>query len=44
LIGEGCLMNGLQIVLMIIGVNACVLGVAFFAVFQFNKAVSQSGR
>jgi len=37
-------MNGLQIVLMIIGVNACVLGIAFFSVFQFNKAVSRSGR
>jgi hypothetical protein len=37
-------MNGLQIVLMIIGVNASVLGIAFFALYQFNKAVSQSGR
>jgi hypothetical protein len=37
-------MNGLQIVLMIIGVNAVVLGIGFYAVFQFNKAVSQSGR
>jgi hypothetical protein len=37
-------MNGLQIVLMVIVVNAVVLGVAFFAVYQFNKAVSQSGR
>jgi hypothetical protein len=37
-------MNGLQVVLMVIAVNACVLGVAFFAVYQFNKAVSQSGR
>jgi hypothetical protein len=36
--------NGLQVVLMVIAVNACVLGVAFFAVYQFNKAVSQSGR
>jgi hypothetical protein len=37
-------MNGLQIVLMIIAINAIVLGVAFFAVYHFNKAVSQSGR
>ena len=37
-------MNGLQVVLMVIALNACVLGVAFFAVYQFNKAVSQSGR
>jgi hypothetical protein len=37
-------MNGLQIVLMVIAINASVLGIAFFAVYQFNKAVSQSGR
>jgi uncharacterized protein YneF (UPF0154 family) len=37
-------MNGLQIILMVVAVNAGVLGVAFFAVYQFNKAVSQSGR
>jgi len=37
-------MNGLQIVLMVIAVNAVVLGVVFFASYQFNKAVSQSGR
>jgi hypothetical protein len=37
-------MNGLQVLLMVIAVNACVLGVAFFALYQFNKAVSQSGR
>jgi hypothetical protein len=37
-------MNGLQVVLMVIALNACVLGVAFFAIYQFNKAVSQSGR
>ena len=37
-------MNGLQIVLMSIAINAIVLGVAFFAVYRFNKAVSQSGR
>jgi hypothetical protein len=37
-------MNGLQVVLMVIALNACVLGIAFFVVYQFNKAVSQSGR
>jgi hypothetical protein len=37
-------MNGLQVVLVVIALNACILGVAFFAVYQFNKAVSQSGR
>jgi hypothetical protein len=37
-------MHGLEIVLMVIVINACVLGLAFFTVYQFNKAVSQSGR
>lgn len=37
-------MSGLEVLLMVIVVNACVLGVAFFAAYQFNKAVSQSGR
>ncbi len=37
-------MNGLQILLVVVAVNACVLGVAFFAAYQFNKAVSRSGR
>lgn len=37
-------MNGFQILLTVVAVNACVLAVAFFAVYQFNKAVSQSGR
>jgi hypothetical protein len=37
-------MNGLQVLLMVIAVNAGVLGVAFLALYQFNKAVSQSGR
>ena len=44
MIEEGRPMNGLQIVLMVIVVNASVLGVAFFVSYQFNKAVSQSGR
>jgi len=37
-------MNGVQVVLMVIALNVCILGIAFFAVYQFNKAVSQSGR
>jgi hypothetical protein len=40
-------MNGVQVfqmVLAVIAVNACVLGVAFFALYQLNKAVSPSGR
>jgi hypothetical protein len=37
-------MNGFQMLLTVVAVNACVLGVAFFALYQFNKAVSQSGR
>jgi hypothetical protein len=37
-------MNGLQMLLMAILVNACVLGVGFFALYQFNKAIRQSGR
>jgi hypothetical protein len=37
-------MNGLQVLLMVVAVNACVLGVAFFALYQFNKAVRPCGR
>jgi hypothetical protein len=37
-------MNGFQMLLTVVAVNACVLGVVFFALYQFNKAVSQSGR
>jgi hypothetical protein len=37
-------MNGLQELLVVIAVNACVLGVAFLALYQFNKAVRPSGR
>jgi len=37
-------MNGFQMLLMVIAVNACVLGVAFFVLYQFNKAVSRCGR
>jgi len=37
-------MGGLQMLLMVIAVNAFVLGVAFLALYQSNKAVSQCGR
>jgi|307.fasta_scaffold1745962_1 hypothetical protein len=37
-------MQGVQMLLAIIAVNASVLGVAFFALYQFNKAVRGCGR
>jgi hypothetical protein len=37
-------MDGFQILLVVIAVNGCVLGVAFFALYQLNKAVSRCGR
>jgi hypothetical protein len=40
-------MNGFQVfqmLLAVIAVNASVLGVAFLALYQFNKAVSGCGR
>ena len=37
-------MNGFQMLVVVVAVNAGVLGVAFLALYQFNKAVSQSGR
>jgi hypothetical protein len=33
-----------QIALVAIAVNACVLGIVFFAAYRFNKSVRQSGR
>jgi hypothetical protein len=30
--------------LAVLAVNGCVLGVAFLALYQLNKAVSRSGR
>jgi hypothetical protein len=30
--------------LAVVAVNGCVLGVAFLALYQINKAVSQCGR
>jgi hypothetical protein len=37
-------MGAFQTVLAVIALNACVLGIAFFAVYEFNKAVRPSGR
>jgi hypothetical protein len=37
-------MDGLQMLLAVVAVNGCVLGAAFLAVYQLNKAVSRSGR
>jgi hypothetical protein len=37
-------MSGFQILLVVIAVNAGVLGVAFLALYQLNKAVSRCGR
>jgi len=37
-------MDGIQTILAVIAVNVCVLGIALFAVYEFNKAVRQSGR
>jgi hypothetical protein len=37
-------MSGVQILLAVIAVNACVLGVAFLALYQLNNAVSRCGR
>jgi len=37
-------MNGFQILMATLAVNAIVLGAAFLVIYQFNKAVSQCGR
>jgi hypothetical protein len=37
-------MSGFLVLLAVIAVNACVLGAAFFALYQFNKDVSRCGR
>jgi hypothetical protein len=37
-------MGGFQTVLAVIALNAFVLGIAFFAVYEFNKAARPSGR
>lgn len=36
--------NNLNILLMVIAVNVCVLGVAFIALYRLNKAVDQFDR
>jgi hypothetical protein len=37
-------MNGFVVLLAAVAVNAVVLGVAFLAIYQSNKAVKLSGR
>jgi hypothetical protein len=37
-------MSGVQILLAVIAVNGCVLGIAWSALYQLDKAVSQRGR
>jgi hypothetical protein len=37
-------MSGAQLLLAVIAVNGCVLGVAFLALYQLNKAVSRCDR
>lgn len=37
-------MNGFQILLFAILVNAAVLGICFVVLYQFNKAANASGR
>jgi hypothetical protein len=37
-------MNEAQVVAVVVALNACVLGLVFFALYQANKAVNRSGR
>jgi hypothetical protein len=37
-------MNEVQIVAVVVALNAGVLGLVFLALYQANKAVSRSGR
>jgi hypothetical protein len=37
-------MSGIQLLLAVIAVDGCVLGVAFLALYQLNKAVSRCDR
>jgi hypothetical protein len=37
-------MNGFQLLLTVIAINAGMLGVALLAVYTFNRTVSGSGR
>jgi hypothetical protein len=36
--------NSLNILLMVLAVNACVLGIAFIALYGLNKGVDQFDR
>jgi hypothetical protein len=36
--------NNIEILLMVIAVNACVLGLAFIALYRLNKAVEEFDR
>ena len=36
--------NNIEILLMVIAVNVCVLGVTFIALYRLNKAVDQFDR
>jgi hypothetical protein len=36
--------NSINILLMVLSINACVLGVAFVALYRLNKAVDQFDR
>jgi hypothetical protein len=44
LIREGTALSGSQILLTVVAVNAGVLGIAFLALWLFNKAVRPSGQ
>jgi hypothetical protein len=37
-------MNEAEVVAVVVALNACVLGLVFFALYQANKAVKRSGR
>jgi hypothetical protein len=36
--------NSMNILMMVLAVNACVLGLAFIALYRLNKAVDQFDR
>jgi hypothetical protein len=36
--------NSMNILFMVLAVNACVLGIAFIALYRLNKAVDQFDR
>jgi hypothetical protein len=37
-------MSGFQILMVVVAVNVTVVGLAAFAIFKLNKAVSECGR